>query len=97
MPNYPDGISPFIREAVTDINKVGLIKMKRYCQQFHPNLNFDRNLLLVRHIAKYGYAETGYRFNISRQAAHSALVAFHKIAKEIYIQNQIGVMSNGRE
>lgn len=96
MPTYKDGISPYIREAVTDINKVGLAKLKRYCQQFHPNLNFDKNLLIIRHIAKCGYADAGYHFDMSRQAAHYILVKFHEMAKEIEAQEKNGVMSYGR-
>lgn len=82
MPTYKDGISPNIREMVTKINKCGVAKLKRYSERFHPRFDFDKAMTIIRHVAKYGYKDAGYRFNVSRQLAEQKLKKCYEMAKE---------------
>lgn len=82
MPLYKDGLSPKIREMVTQINKCGVNKLRRYCKRFHPKFNFDKALLIVRHVSKYGYTFTGYAFNVRRQLVEQKLKKCYELSKE---------------
>ena len=72
-----------IRTMVTEINRVGLKKIRHLCSRKYPTFNFERNLLIVRSIAKVGYTEAGAKFSLSRQRTHQILKRFYKLALEI--------------
>jgi len=82
MPTYPDGISPNIREMVERINKLGVAKLKRYCKRFHTRFEFDKAMTIIRHVAKYGYTDAGYRFGVSKQLTEQKLKKLYEMAKE---------------
>lgn len=77
------GISQEVRYAVMKINNVGVGRLKRYCKEKHPRMDFDRAISIIRCIAKYGYAEAARQFDISRNYAHSVLKRYAKVAAEV--------------
>ena len=83
MPTYKDGISPEIRYMVGRINEVGVNEIRDYCDKYKPKLNFRRQLLIVRTVAKKGYTYAGYELGITRQAAEQALKRMYNNALEV--------------
>lgn len=77
-----NGISQYTRDACNFMNKVGLSKMRRYCKQFRPRMDFDKGLLLLRSVAQMGYTEASLKHNVSRQYAFQTVKHFYEIAKE---------------
>lgn len=82
MPVYKDGISPNIREMVERINKVGVVRLKRYCKRFHPRFDFDKALMIIRYVAQNGYECAGKRFHVSRQLCEQKLKKLCDFAEE---------------
>lgn len=77
-----NGISQSVRDAVNQINKVGVANLKRYCEQFHPKCKFDESMRIIRSVAMHGYSEAGRIHDVTHQYAHQTLMSYYKIAKE---------------
>lgn len=78
-----NGISKYVRNAVTKMNEIGLVRIKKYCLNKYPNSNFDKSLHMIRKIAKYGYAGAAKQLGVSKQAAHQTLQKYYRIALEV--------------
>ena len=78
-----NGISQYVRDAVTQINKVGVGNLRRYCKQFYPKSDFDRSLRIIRTVAQIGYTDASYVFGVSKQMMHQTIQKYYKIAKEV--------------
>ena len=87
MSNYKDGISPFVRDAVNKINKVGVDRMWRYCNLKYPRRDFGKGLKLIRAIALYGYSNAAKQFGVTKQGAEQTLKKYYALALEV--ENEI--------
>ena len=82
MANYRDIVSPSIRDMVGVINRCGVAKLRRYCKTFHPRMDFDKAILLIRSIAKLGYTAGAEAQGVTAQYAHKVLEKYCRMAKE---------------
>ena len=87
MGNYADGISPFVRDAVNKMNKVGIDRMWRYCNLKYPRRDFGKGLKLIRAIALFGYSNAAKQFKVSKQHAMQTLEKYYALALEV--ENEI--------
>lgn len=74
------GITPNIRMMVEKMNQVGIGEIKRYVKKYHKRENFDRNIAIIRDIAKTGYTGTITKYNFSRKAAEQILKRYYGYA-----------------
>ena len=77
-----NGVSQYVRDAVTQINKVGVANLRRYFKRFHPRTDFGKGILLIRSVAQLGYTDAALKHNVSKQHAHRTLQRYYEIAKE---------------
>lgn len=82
MANYKDIVSPSVRDVVYTINRVGVKKLRRYCNTFHPRTDFDKGMILIRTVAKLGYTSGAKALGVSPQYAHKQLMTYGQMAKE---------------
>lgn len=77
-----NGISQHVRDAVKQINKVGVGKFRRYVKLFHPRADVDKAIAYIRVIAQFGCVGAARRFNITPQCAQLTLKRYYEFAKE---------------
>lgn len=87
MGNYKDYVSPVVIARVKKINEVGVKELLRYYDKYKPKSNFRRQLLIVRTVARKGYATAGRELGMSYQATELALKRMYEIALEVEALN----------
>lgn len=74
------------RMMIKKMNSVGLGRIVKWVKENHPKENVERNIQIIRSVAKNGYAETAYRLNVSRQATENVCKRYYGYALQCEVE-----------
>ena len=68
---------------ITQMNRVGVARIKKCARTKHPRANIDKHIAIIRDIAKLGVTGVAKNYGFSEQYASKILDRYYKMALEI--------------